>query len=97
MIRNKLYDEFEAEGYSYIQYIIGGQLIPHVYSLTNNNDWLELNPTVIVNGQMSINKGSEVTEKTIKMAQRLIQELNKPDYCDWYSKALFENKEEAEN
>jgi hypothetical protein len=46
---------------------------------------------------MSINKGPEANEKTIKMAQRLIQELNKPDYCDWYSKALFENNKETEN
>jgi hypothetical protein len=38
MIRNKLYDEFEKEGYSYIQYLVGGQIMPHVYNLTEDED-----------------------------------------------------------
>ena len=38
MIRNKLYDEFEKEEYGYIQYLVGGQIMPHVYSLTEEED-----------------------------------------------------------
>lgn len=93
MIRNKLYDEFEKEGYSYITYIVQGQIIPNVFSLTNNNDWAEVNPSVVVNGKHPINKGEAASEKTIQLLQRLVNELAKPDYSDWYSKALFENKE----
>lgn len=97
MIRNKLYDEFEKEGYSYVTYIVQGQIIPNVFSLTNNNDWAEINPSVVVNGMHPINKGEAASEKTVQLLQRLADELTKPDYSDWYSKALFENKEEVEN
>lgn len=38
MIRNKLYDEFEKEGYSFIQYLVNGQIIPYVYNLTDTDD-----------------------------------------------------------
>ena len=96
MIRNKLYDEFETEGYSYIQYIVNGQILPHVYNLTDNEDWVEAIPNMVINGQMAVNKGPKANNKTISLLQRLLQELAKPDYCDWYSKALFE-KEETEN
>ena len=93
MIRNKLYDEFEKEGYGYIQYLIGNQIMPYVYNLTDNEDWIEANPTMIINGQMAVNKGPKANNKTISLLQRLLQELAKPDYSDWYSKALFEKEE----
>jgi hypothetical protein len=38
MIRNKLYDELEKEGYSFNKILINGQSIPKVFSLTDPND-----------------------------------------------------------
>lgn len=95
MIRNKLYDEFEKEGYSYIQYLVGGQVMPHVYNLTEEEDWVEANPTAIINGQIAVNKGSKATDKTLSLLKRLMQELSKPGYSDYYSKALFEKEEKT--
>ena len=48
---------------------------------------------MIINGQMAVNKGPKANNKTISLLQRLLQELAKPDYSDWYSKALFEKEE----
>jgi hypothetical protein len=38
MIRNKLYDELEKEGYSFHKVGHGGQFSPEVFSLTNSDD-----------------------------------------------------------
>ena len=38
MIRNKLYDELEKEGYSFHRVGRGGQFSPEVFSLTNSDD-----------------------------------------------------------
>ena len=49
---------------------------------------------MIVNGQYQVAKGSAATSTTIRLLQRVLEEVAKPDYSDWYSKALFENKDE---
>lgn len=48
---------------------------------------------MIINGQMALSKGPKANDKTISLLQKLLQELAKPDYCDYYSKALFEKEE----
>jgi hypothetical protein len=48
---------------------------------------------MIINGQMSLSKGPKANNKTISLLQKLLQELAKPDYSDYYSKALFEKDE----
>ena len=95
MIRNKLYDELEKEGYSF--YRVGskatGQFVPEIFSLTNSNDWASVNTTIVVNGQYQVERGPEATQKTFDMLQKVITEISKPDYSDYYSKSLFKDDE----
>lgn len=95
MIRNKLYDELEKEGYSFVR--VGskaaGQFMPEVFSLTVPNDWIKINTAMVINGQYQAEKGSAVTQKTVEMLQKVINEISKPDYSDYYSKALFKDDE----
>lgn len=93
MIRNKLYDELEKEGYSFCRAGFNGHFIPEVYHLTNMDDWAKVNTTMVINGQYQVEHGPGATQKTIEMLQRVIQEISKPDYSDYYSKALFKNDE----
>lgn len=93
MIRNKLYDELEKEGYSFHKVGHGGQFSPEVFSLTNSDDWARINLTVVINGQYQVEQGPAVSQKTVQMLQRIIDETSKPDYADWYSKALFKDGE----
>lgn len=93
MIRNKLYDELEKEGYSFQYAGYNGQFNPEVYSLDNPDDWVRLNTMVVINGQHQIERGSAANQKTIQLLQRVIDETSKPDYADYYSKALFKDDE----
>ena len=93
MIRNKLYDELEKEGYSFHRVGRGGQFMPEVFSLTDPEDWARINLTVVINGQYQVDQGPAVSQKTVQMLQRVIDETSKPDYADWYSKALFKDGE----
>ena len=95
MIRNKLYDELEQEGYSFNR--VGSkatnQFMPEVFSLTNPDDWIRINTTMVINGQYQTERGSAATQKTIEMLQKVLNEISKPDYSDYYSKALFKDDE----
>lgn len=93
MIRNKLYDELEKEGYSFHKVGYGGQFSPEVFSLTNPDDWARINLTVVINGQHQVEHGANCSQKTVQMLQRVLDEISKPDYADWYSKALFKDGE----
>lgn len=93
MIRNKLYDELEQEGYSFIRAGYNNQYIPEVFSLTNPADWARVNTTMVVNGQYQVERGPEATQKTIEMLQKVVKEISKPDFSDYYSKALFKDDE----
>ena len=92
MIRNKLYDELEKEGYSFIKLRVGGQIIPKVFSLTDLDDWVLVNFTTVVNGQPQVESGPKATQKTISILQRVLAEVQKSDYSDYYSKSIFENE-----
>lgn len=93
MIRNKLYDELEKEGYSFQRAGYNGQFNPEVYSLDNPDDWARLNTMIVINGQHQVEHGSAASQKTIQLLQRVIDETSKPDYSDYYSKALFKDDE----
>jgi hypothetical protein len=93
MIRNKLYDELEQEGYSFQRVGYNRQYLPEVFSLTDPDDWARINLTVVVNGQHQVEHGPTTNQKTIQMLQRVINELNKPGYADYYSKDLFKDGE----
>ena len=86
MIRNKLYDELEQEGYSFHRVGFNGQFIPEVYHLTNVDDWAKVNTTITINGQYQVVNGPAVTEKTVKLLQRVVEEISRPDYYDFISK-----------
>lgn len=91
MIRHKIYDRLEEQGYSFERILIGPkQAIPRVFSLTNANDWVTVNPTIIVNGSAQISHGPEVTDTTVRLLQELIAELQNPDFADYTSKELVE-------
>jgi hypothetical protein len=47
----------------------------------------------VINGQYQVDQGPAVSQKTVQMLQRVIDETSKPDYADWYSKALFKDGE----
>lgn len=96
MIRNKLYDELEKEGYSFHRTGRGGLLSPEVFSLTDLDDWARVDPTITINGQYQVTNGPAVTEKTVKLLQRVLEETSRPDYVDFYSKALFKNNDEEQ-
>ncbi len=93
MIRNTLYDELEKEGYSFQKVGYNGQFSPEVFSLTNDDDWATINLSVVINGQYQIEHGSAVTKRTLELLQKVVEEISKPDYSDFYSKALFEDDE----
>ncbi len=93
MIRNKLYDELEKEGYSFHRVGYGGQFMPEVFSLTDPNDWATINLAVVINGQHQVDGGPNCSQKTVQILQRVIDETSKPDYSDYYSKALFKEGE----
>ena len=95
MIRNKLYDELENQGYSFNR--VGskatGQFMPQVFSLTDPEDWATVNTAVVINGQYQVEHGVHCNDNTIRLLQRVINETSKPDYSDYYSKALFKGDE----
>ena len=92
MIRNKLYDELEKEGYSFDRIIIAPkQSIPKIYSLTDPEDWAMVNVTMQINGQYQVERGSAATNHTIELLQKILDEVFKPDYYDYISKSLIES------
>jgi hypothetical protein len=93
MIRNKLYDELEKEGYSFCRAGYNGQFMPEVFSLTDPDDWATINLAVVINGQHQVDGGPNCSQKTVQILQRVIDETSKPDYSDYYSKALFKEGE----
>lgn len=93
MIRNKLYDELEKEGYSFYRAGYNGQFSPEVFNIENTDDWAAINLSVVINGQYQIEHGSAVTKRTLELLQKVVEEISKPDYSDFYSKALFEDDE----
>lgn len=48
---------------------------------------------MVVNGQYQVERGPEATQKTIEVLQKVIKEISKPDFSDYYSKALFKDDE----
>lgn len=93
MIRNKLYDEVEQEGYGFNVLLANGHRIPKVESLTNSDDWALVNTTVTINGQYKVEHGVAATQKTAQVLQRVVEEISKPDYYDYISKSLIEGDE----
>lgn len=93
MIRNKLYDELEKEGYSFHKVGHDSQFSPEVFSLTNSDDWARVNPTITINGQYQVANGPAVTEKTVKLLQRVLEETSRPDYYDFISKNCLKDGE----
>ena len=93
MVRNKLYDELEKEGYSFFRAGYDGQFSPEVFSLTDPDDWISLNTSVVINGQYQTEHGSAATQKTVQLLQRVLEELSKPDYYDFISKACLKDDE----
>lgn len=93
MIRHKIYDELEAEGYSFKRAGYNRQYLPEVFSLTDPDNWARINLTVVVNGQHQVEHGPTANQRTVQLLQRVIDELNKPGFADYYSKDLYENKD----
>lgn len=93
MIRNKLYDELEKEGYSFVRAGYNRQYIPEIFNLTDPNDWARVNTSVVVNGKYQVEQGSTASQKTLQLLQKILEETSKPDYSDYYSKALFKDGE----
>lgn len=91
MIRNKLYDELEKDGYTFIRMRVNGILVPKVESLTNPDDWALVNTSMTINGQYQVERGAGFTQKTLQVLQKVITETSKPDYYDWVSKSLTES------
>lgn len=85
MFKNKLYKEFEDQGYAFSRIILAqGVLIPKVYHLENAEDWACINPTVVVNGNYQITHGTAVTKKTVELLKQFIDTIAKSDgkFCD---------------
>jgi hypothetical protein len=93
MIRNKLYDELEKEGYSFHRTGRGGQLSPEVFSLTDLDDWARVDPTITINGQYQVERGTNCSQKTVQMLQRVLEETFRPDYYDFISKNCLKDGE----
>lgn len=93
MIRNKLYDELEKEGYTFQKVGYEGQFMPEVFSLTDPDDWVSINTSVMINGQYQIERGPATTQKTVQLLQRVLDEISKPDYYDFISKACLKDDE----
>ena len=93
MIRNKLYDELEKEGYTFNMLLANGQRIPKVESLTDWEDWALVNTSMVINGQYQVEHGPTATQKTADMLQKVINEISKPGYYDYKSKSLLESGE----
>ena len=91
MIRHKIYDELEKEGYTFNRIIINGQPIPKIEHLENLDDWAMVNTTMVINGQYQVSHGSAVTEKTVQLLQKVIETVSQPDYYDYISKSLIES------
>lgn len=94
MIRHKIYDELEKEGYTFNRILINGQSIPKIEHLENPDDWAMVNTTMIINGQYQVSHGSAVTEKTVQLLQKVIETVSQPDYYDYISKSLIESTSE---
>jgi len=91
MIRHKIYDELEKEGYTFNRILINGQAIPKIEHLENPDDWAMVNTSMIINGQYQVSHGSAVTEKTVQLLQKVIETVSQPDYYDYISKSLIES------
>jgi hypothetical protein len=48
---------------------------------------------VVVNGKYQVEQGSTASQKTLQLLQKILEETSKPDYSDYYSKALFKDGE----
>lgn len=75
MKRHFLYDEFEKENYSFIFIRNNGQLIPKVINNSNLNDFCFINTAVTINGQAQLLAGSQCSNKTKELLQRLLNEV----------------------
>lgn len=93
MIRNKLYDEVEAQGYTFQKIMVNNQPVPYVYRIEDLDDWAMINTTVMINGQYQVDHGSAVTETTVRLLQRILEETSKPDYYDFISKNCLKDGE----
>ena len=92
MIRNKLYDELEKEGYTFTRLRVSSdQIIPKVESMFDPDDWALVNTSMVINGQYQVDHGSGFTPKTLVMLQRVIDETSKPDYYDYISESIVES------
>lgn len=83
-MRNKLYDELEKEGYTFIQYVDNGVVMPRVLSLTDSQDWVEVNPTIVINNHPGISKGMNCNNKTIELLNKVLSTINQKGYSDYY-------------
>ncbi len=91
MVRNKLYDEVEKEGYTFQRILVNGQSIPKVEHLDNPDDWAMVNTSMTINGQYQVSHGPAVSQTTVKILQRVLDETSKSDYYDYISKSLIES------
>ena len=92
MIRNKLYDELEKEGYTFTRLRVSSdQSIPKVENMYDSDDWALVNTSMVINGQYQVDHGSGFTPKTLVMLQRVIDETSKPDYYDYISESIVES------
>ena len=93
MIRNKLYDELEKEGYYFHRLGSQGALVPKVFSLTDLDDWALVNTSITINGQYQVERGTNCSQKTIQLLQRVVEETSTPYYYDFISKNCLEDGE----
>lgn len=94
MVRHKIYDELEKEGYTFNRILINGQPIPKIEHLENLDDWAMVNTTIIINNQYQVEHGSAATEKTVQLLQKVIETVSQPGYSDYTSKSLIESTSE---
>lgn len=95
MVRNKLYDKFEAQGYTFNWIMIGpNQKVPKVWNLDNIDDWIMIDPTIIINGQPQVARGPELSETTVKILHELLEVLQEcnGEFTDYKSKAVIEEE-----
>lgn len=52
-----------------------------------------INTTVMINGQYQIDRGPAVTETTLRLLQRILEETSKPGYYDFISKNCLKDGE----
>jgi hypothetical protein len=50
-----------------------------------------VNTSMTINGQYQVSHGPAVSQTTVKILQRVLDETSKPDYYDYISKSLIES------